>query len=1221
MEHYKQAPFNHEKSTHLHDKLLHSSDTKNFQDFNVLPTNAVFGSHAIYSAAHASAPFQPTHVQPPTFVACDSYAAEPQRTTSIASTSNDCHSFQSVSFQQPQCEQLVKRRHHSTTFQNNRSARAVTNTRNPIANCQYVGANFGSPIPLHPTVTHATSAQTSNSITLNVQNFGPSYSTFGSSSLEQPQRLQRQLHVTRFDTTNPLAEYIAEQESLRNREHFVSPRIRPGTPRTPSFCRQDPPPPPPPFTQSHTEQTEKIQHRYRVTSVSTSFLNKPTMENNDENNRFSPMWPTNTVTTNDSKDVSGTTHPQTFEPATPTSSPRVIRFEKNDESDEHDAVKVSNPAYWDVPTRSRVRPPTTISKPNDPQYSWTPQFIQSKDCPGTQQSAICNDDSKSLFQRSTNDNPLPLSSYMDPPLSLQNVGTRDNQFAQQQPLMQCQQSEGFASPEQCMAEARNPTNIEGAMLNENSPVHPAIPSPQQPLQPQKKKTFLQQQKDSSYLYAQVANEQRNLAKSLNVTADSAASASVVRPPQLQHKLHQEIPNSFPSLDWLPAEQPSTPAEQFAIQMRMAEDHRLELQRRKQQMVQQPTHYAPIQASHFPHINQQSPFQNVSLPYGGASNLLRPAAPSVAHLAQPQSPVSTASNSKKRRSSKPNENDVYPLYQFVMLLEETFNAILVDPQTKKFTLQTRMSELVNEVRDAKTSKLEELAYANETRVRSNKERPYELQKEIYNAALNMLYVHFEMNQIQFGFPKEILKYYLATYNKLIVVKDFANTNVASKNDKKNMKNTSIIGGGLILFEFGKSADSFVASMTRTDPKDIAALKFIMRNGIRLPRAIYFPINDVEFSPPTLLRDENSMVREDYHQINSTHYKQMHILITREIVMVHDGCQFVVPTIAIERDFTASMRFNSNMKPGDYFIIDVLVPAGTKTTTQKIQLVDVFQYHFKNSQSLPTALEDRIELVKRAIPEIPPPIFAPQQTPQIAIDVSYIQKPKEGFGPSYIYTKHYFTAAAIGTCNKCVVLAYAKDDSTLVRKATNSILGPVSYMINAMPKSKCKDYKSNGPSNNALLDNSVDDEEPPAIEYQEADAGTGEKNLEQQQDEPATIMHQGKVYTISGDLTDVQLFKKVITVEVRENNRLSYSTRPITTCAEYKPPSNKKETDAHANEALKLSKDFDKLLAKIEIKKDETGIADGLIQNLLSRIQKFTSVTKNAGDTQEIQSTDM
>lgn len=451
----------------------------------------------------------------------------------------------------------------------------------------------------------------------------------------------------------------------------------------------------------------------------------------------------------------------------------------------------------------------------------------------------------------------------------------------------------------------------------------------------------------------------------------------------------------------------------------------------------------------------------------------------------------------------------------------------------------------------------------------------------NLVMAELIVELETKSIVFQFPKEMLKYFMATAHRFIKPMDFSETgqiakgtnnnnnnnntassstsngggrNTASAAYRKSLTSASTLSGGnsnkhssnltngTILNEYGKGLDVFIAAMSRSDNSDISALKQIIKRPFCIDPKLYGPIINTQFKRPQLLVDVKSMARNDYAQISFTNHKQMFVMLTAHIVMVHDNQQFVVPSSIVEREFTWTIKQTSKLsRPDDYVILDVLIAS-------KVKVIDLLAYSHEGNTTLPDSYEARLNLVKTLVPNIQIATFTTNtnsgstvgttvETAVAAIantmtmgnsssatnanlEPSYISKPLHGFGPTYIYNKYNLTAAAVGISGKAVVLAFFENNELTIKSKT-SIVGPLSYLLTVKPT------------------------QPPIVDVNDQTI--------------VNIEHNGTMYRVKGDVRDVQFFTSVLPVELKDVNRLGcISDREISLVSDYKPVVVRRET---------------------------------------------------------------
>lgn len=473
------------------------------------------------------------------------------------------------------------------------------------------------------------------------------------------------------------------------------------------------------------------------------------------------------------------------------------------------------------------------------------------------------------------------------------------------------------------------------------------------------------------------------------------------------------------------------------------------------------------------------------------------------------PNNSSNDSKKRKNSTLSIS----LLRFVQLIWEIYNDMKIDvafkkkPEYKKNILsyledmEVKRLKLDDDDGMINTTTHENDLYAKDqhTAIKANEK------KVIFQHIVLALYAALEQKNFTILFPKEMLKYFLATYSRYITPEDFIDTNQIIKNDRRS-KNTGQLINGAILYEYGKSLDSFISNMSRSDSLDIEALKFIITSGIVLPRKMYQLHINLKVAPNEYIIDKNYTPRESHSMILISNFKRVIMLITKNIIMIYDNNQFIIPSTHIEREFNTSLISGVQLASSDYMLFDVLLSTKTK-------VIDIVQCSLGGKTDLPELYADRLKLITKTFPKIKTVSLSESVA---NVDISYIQKPNKGFGPAFIYHRSNLTAAVVGTINKHAILAFEDKDNTLVIKTKASILSPVLFTIATAPYKKNVNYEN------------------PTIKYNNID------------------------YKIVGDLTNVNLYETVILVECRECNKIAHiSHRPLSQVSEYKPMTTSRE----------------------------------------------------------------
>lgn len=479
-------------------------------------------------------------------------------------------------------------------------------------------------------------------------------------------------------------------------------------------------------------------------------------------------------------------------------------------------------------------------------------------------------------------------------------------------------------------------------------------------------------------------------------------------------------------------------------------------------------------------------------------------------------TTTISESKKRKSSA----HTYTLRHFIDLVWEIYCDMGLDATGKTGRDKKPILSYIDDgVYEEKRKRFAEIE--NRTNIVLDN-LPHSDRCDIFSYAINKLSSCLELKNSQMMFPREHLKFFLATYEQFIKPSDFSDTGHIIKNERRP-KTTVTLGTGAILCEYGKGIETFLANLSRSDASDIDALKFIINKRIVLspkPYAICGQLSTL--ASPTYEVDKVYTERDTHHIIAVSNCKQALVLITEKIIMQYDGRQFVVMSQNIERLFVSSILADATLKGGDYMILDVLL-------STKVKVIDLIKYRINGKTEAPPNYEDRLALILNAFPKIKVVDFV---APGTINDSSYIQKPKVGFGLAYMYTRSNLTAAAVGMSDRHVLLAFRSSANKFIVKTKAIICSPVGYTLATTPTQ-------------STLAAAVD-----SIECSDANSDTDDQSTSSSS--LPTIKYNNEVYSIEGLTDSYQLFENVISVECRDNNKLSsLSTRQVSHISEYKP----------------------------------------------------------------------
>lgn len=391
--------------------------------------------------------------------------------------------------------------------------------------------------------------------------------------------------------------------------------------------------------------------------------------------------------------------------------------------------------------------------------------------------------------------------------------------------------------------------------------------------------------------------------------------------------------------------------------------------------------------------------------------------------------------------------------------------------------------------------------------------------IFMSIINECFCALEKANISTSFPREAFKFFLATHSSAVTPNDFITGNfngVSARHEKKNdsSKTQNQLPPGGILLEYVKGLDAFVSNIGRATKEDTDALRYIIENDMRLSTRIYSQFIDTRFADARYETDTGNVEREGFVRIACNNFKRAAILLTRNIVMQHDGHEFVVPSINVEKDIPVTQL--SRLKPGEYVVLDVLLCA-------KNRILDLLAANMANEHEVTGDYARRLQFVTERFPELKCVTFITNEVSVLqdakTSDVSCVRKPVLGKpnDVSYVYTKPPLTVAIVGRYEKHVCLAFKQDNDTLVTRIKSNVSGPLVPLI--------------------LL-----------REFQRVPHNS----------ERAEIQVNGQAFEITGELFGVRLFKNAILAELRESNKLgALSEHDVSRITDYRPPVTQKD----------------------------------------------------------------
>lgn len=318
-----------------------------------------------------------------------------------------------------------------------------------------------------------------------------------------------------------------------------------------------------------------------------------------------------------------------------------------------------------------------------------------------------------------------------------------------------------------------------------------------------------------------------------------------------------------------------------------------------------------------------------------------------------------------------------------------------------------------------------------------------------------------------FPREALKFFITTHKTYINIMDFQDSSKKTINDKckKNTKQTNTVNGN-ILIEYCKSINNFKSQINKCNASDADALRFIGSNDIHFFAQLYKP--SIILLKDKFLTTKNDKVIENYHKVSMLNHKHYCICINCNVLLVWDNNQFVVPSMAFEREINLSM-FSDVCNKSDLWIFDCLVPIQKIRSFTDVKIVDVIQTDSANVSIMDLPYGERLKSINRifkkfSIPTIEKDSFNDShiQIPnRISLDQNYNR---------YFYTKPGNVLAIIGICRNELLLAFKRDDGDLEFKLKHQLVVPISIQLSHLKRhpiqSLSKPYTIKDLDNNLL-----------------------------------------------------------------------------------------------------------------------------------------------------------
>lgn len=355
---------------------------------------------------------------------------------------------------------------------------------------------------------------------------------------------------------------------------------------------------------------------------------------------------------------------------------------------------------------------------------------------------------------------------------------------------------------------------------------------------------------------------------------------------------------------------------------------------------------------------------------------------------------------------------------------------------------------------------------------------------------------------------------------------------ASSDRHNRSNAQLPPGGILL-EYVKGISSFLASISRSDPNDLDALCFILRNKISLQSGIYTDLYRMRVQDLTYEVDKQHNANEPgYARIAAVNFKRAVLLLGHSVILQLDGQHWIVPSPNIEKDVPS---IEIPRQRGEFVVLDVML--GTRN-----KILDVIDCSLKGVEKLPRNYLDRLEWASARFPSMKCVSVSPcnDTAPSVSEGESgYVRKPlNDPRGISYIYAKPPLTAAVVGFNNKHVHLAFRERgvpfSDRLSVGADDADLGD-----RLVGKAKCL---INGPATFAI------------------GLATQHKRVLPDDMGRIFVTCNGKRYELLNvDGEEVYIFPESVLVEFKDGNKLGgLSDHDVSSISEFKPPSAVKDS---------------------------------------------------------------
>lgn len=163
---------------------------------------------------------------------------------------------------------------------------------------------------------------------------------------------------------------------------------------------------------------------------------------------------------------------------------------------------------------------------------------------------------------------------------------------------------------------------------------------------------------------------------------------------------------------------------------------------------------------------------------------------------------------------------------------------------------------------------------------------------------------------------------------------------------------------------------------------------------------------------------------------SNYKPALIIITSDVLLMHDGVSLSPTSLIIEKCFTQQVIKNLNLGDNGYLILEILMAA-------TIKIVDIYD----SSLPISSKFEERVAWLHEKFDKIK---FA-QKCEALDVDSCLLKPLYDHALPTLVYVKPTLCGAVIGYEGKHCKVAFLRDDKTLEYKMNANITGPAAFSI--------------------------------------------------------------------------------------------------------------------------------------------------------------------------------